>query len=67
MQVKNPGRWIVGIVGVLTWTILYFIRIPEEEKMMVEEFGQEYKHYMKRTKKNIPLDLLKFKPFAGHK
>ena len=48
------ANWIVGIMGVLTWSILYFIRLPEEEKMMIEEFGQKYKDYMKKTKKIIP-------------
>lgn len=45
---------VVGIVVLLTWSILYFIRLPDEEKMMIEEFGQEYGNYMKRTKKVIP-------------
>ncbi len=48
------SNWIVGIVAFSTWIILYFIRLPDEEKMMIEEFGQEYKDYMKRTKKIIP-------------
>ncbi len=48
------SNWVVGIMGVLTWSILYFIRLPEEEKMMIEEFGQEYKDYMRKTKKIIP-------------
>ncbi len=48
------SNWIVGIVAFLTWSILYFIRLPEEEKMMTEEFGQEYKDYMRKTKKIIP-------------
>ena len=48
------SNWIVGIVAFLTWSILYFIRLPEEEKMMTEEFGQEYKDYMGKTKKIIP-------------
>ena len=48
------SNWIVGIVGVLAWTTLYVIRTPEEEKMMVEEFGQKYEDYMKRTKRIIP-------------
>lgn len=48
------SNWIVGIVGVLTWTILYVIRISEEEKMMIEEFGQEYKDYIKITRRIIP-------------
>jgi protein-S-isoprenylcysteine O-methyltransferase Ste14 len=48
------SNWIVGIVGVLAWSILYFIRLPEEENMMIEQFGQEYKDYTKKTKKIIP-------------
>ena len=48
------SNWIVGIVAFLTWSILYFIRLSEEEKMMIEEFGEEYKDYMRKTKKIIP-------------
>ncbi|MCD4847393.1 MAG: isoprenylcysteine carboxylmethyltransferase family protein [Candidatus Aegiribacteria sp.] len=48
------SNWIVGIVGVLAWTILYIIRIPEEEKMMIEEFGQQYEDYITRSKRIIP-------------
>jgi protein-S-isoprenylcysteine O-methyltransferase Ste14 len=49
------SNWIVGIVAVLTRCILYFIRLPEEEKLMTEEFGQVYKDYMNKTKKIIPI------------
>ncbi len=48
------SNWVVGIVALLTWSILYFTRLPDEEKMMIEEFGQEYENYIKRTKKVIP-------------
>lgn len=48
------SNWAVIIIGILTWSILYFIRLPEEEKMMMEKFGEEYKNYMKKTKKIIP-------------
>ena len=48
------SNWIVGIMGILTWTTLYVIRISEEEKMMIEEFGQEYEDYINKTKKIIP-------------
>lgn len=49
-----PSNWVVGIVAFVTWSILYFIRLPDEEKMMIEEFGQEYRDYMKMTTKIIP-------------
>jgi protein-S-isoprenylcysteine O-methyltransferase Ste14 len=48
------SNWAVMIIGILTWSILYFIRLPDEEKMMVEKFGEEYKDYMKKTKKIAP-------------
>lgn len=48
------SNWVVGIVALLTWSILYFIRLPDEEKMMIEEFGDQYKDYMIRTKRIIP-------------
>ena len=48
------SNWVVGIVAPVTWGILYFIRLPDEEKMMIEEFGDQYKEYMRRTKRIIP-------------
>lgn len=48
------SNWAVIIIGILTWSILYFVRLPDEEKMMIEKFGQEYKDYMRKTKKIIP-------------
>lgn len=44
----------VGISGILAWTILYFIRVPKEEKMMIENFGDEYIQYMKQTGRVFP-------------
>lgn len=45
---------IVLIYGLFAWGILYFIRVSEEEKMMITEFGKEYKEYMKRTGRLLP-------------
>ncbi len=45
---------IAGFSGIATWAILYFIRIPKEEKMMVENFGNEYIKYMKQTGRLLP-------------
>ncbi|MEA1924713.1 MAG: protein-S-isoprenylcysteine O-methyltransferase [Candidatus Altiarchaeota archaeon] len=47
------SNWVVGVVGVLTWSILYFIRIHEEEKMMIEHFGKEWENYCRRTTKKL--------------
>lgn len=43
-----------GFSGLIAWSVLYFIRVPNEEKMMVENFGDEYTEYMKRTGRVFP-------------
>jgi protein-S-isoprenylcysteine O-methyltransferase Ste14 len=47
-------NWIVLAYGVLAWGLLYFLRVGAEERMMIEEFGNEYKGYMKRTGRLLP-------------
>jgi protein-S-isoprenylcysteine O-methyltransferase Ste14 len=32
----------------------YFLRVPAEEKMMQETFGDEYRKYMKETGRVLP-------------
>lgn len=48
------NNWVVLIYGVLAWGILYFLRVPREEEMMIEEFGEEYREYMKKTGRLFP-------------
>ncbi len=48
------SNWLVGIVGIITWSILYFTRIDNEEKMMIDQFGNKYKEYMQVTGRLIP-------------
>jgi protein-S-isoprenylcysteine O-methyltransferase Ste14 len=38
----------------IAFSLLYFIRIPAEEKMLLNHFGKEYEKYMKNTNKIIP-------------
>lgn len=49
------SNYFIEIIGILTWGNLYFMRVSNEEKMMIDEFGNEYKEYMKRTGRLIPL------------
>jgi protein-S-isoprenylcysteine O-methyltransferase Ste14 len=53
-QVLITSNWIVGATGIVTWAILYFIRVPREEKMMEEEFGEEYLAYKQQTGRILP-------------
>lgn len=47
-------NWIVLVYGLLAWGTLYFLRVRKEENMMMEEFGDQYKEYMKETGRLIP-------------
>ena len=45
---------IVAAFGITVWTLLYFVRVGDEEGLMLEQFGEEYSEYMKRTGRLIP-------------
>ncbi|MGH6834284.1 MAG: protein-S-isoprenylcysteine O-methyltransferase [Methylocella sp.] len=42
-------NWIAGPPAILSFGLLYFIRVPREEAMMRERFGDAYIDYAKRT------------------
>ncbi|MCG2694024.1 isoprenylcysteine carboxylmethyltransferase family protein [Candidatus Parcubacteria bacterium] len=48
------SNWLVFVLGVLSFGIVYFSRIKDEEKIMIEKFGNEYKEYMKHTGRLFP-------------
>lgn len=47
-------NWIAGPAGLTSFALLYFVRVSREERMMVENFGNEYVEYMARTGRVIP-------------
>jgi protein-S-isoprenylcysteine O-methyltransferase Ste14 len=47
-------NWIAGLSMLVTLLPLYFYRVPKEEMMMVDKFGDEYRHYMDRTGRVFP-------------
>jgi protein-S-isoprenylcysteine O-methyltransferase Ste14 len=47
-------NWIAGFALLVVFPPLYFIRIPREEKMMLETFGEEYSLYTERTGRIFP-------------
>lgn len=47
-------NWVVAVAGLASFTLLYFIRVPREEQMMLDQFGEEYRAYMNRTGRVIP-------------
>lgn len=42
-------NWIAGLSGPITFAILYLVRVPYEEAMMVERFGKQYSEYKQRS------------------
>ncbi len=48
-----PNR-IAGFAGLVGFGMLFFGRVAQEEQMMVEKFGDEYRAYVSRTYRLIP-------------
>ncbi len=47
-------NWVAGPSYLVPFTILVACRVGAEERMMVEQFGDEYTAYMKRSKRLVP-------------
>lgn len=47
-------NWIAGLASLVIFIPLYLLRVRREEKMMLEQFGEEYRIYMRRTGRIIP-------------
>jgi protein-S-isoprenylcysteine O-methyltransferase Ste14 len=48
------ANWIAGWAFLVLSIPLYLVRIPKEEQMMLEHFGEEYRSYVTRTGSLIP-------------
>ena len=47
-------NWVAGFAGLFGVGLLYVLRVGKEEAMLVEAFGDEYRAYMKTTKRIVP-------------
>ena len=47
-------NWISGLASLAIFIPLYLLRVPREEKVMLNEFGDEYRQYMRRTGRVTP-------------
>ena len=45
---------VAGWSGAVAVALIWLIRVPREEQLMLEKFGGEYRQYMARTGKLIP-------------
>jgi protein-S-isoprenylcysteine O-methyltransferase Ste14 len=48
------ANWLLVFIQGLAIFILFMVRIPDEEKLMADQFGQQYLAYTARTKRLIP-------------
>ena len=47
-------NWVAGPSNLVAFAVLFALRVRAEEKMMGEQFGDEYTAYMARTKRLVP-------------
>lgn len=47
------ANWFIFLFP-LAFALFFILRVPNEEKMMVEAFGDEYRDFMKRTGRFLP-------------
>jgi protein-S-isoprenylcysteine O-methyltransferase Ste14 len=47
-------NWIAGPGGLLTFAAFYLVRMPQEEQMMLEHFGESYRAYCAQTGRVVP-------------
>ena len=45
---------LVSIAGIGFWSLLYFLRVGDEEAMLLDQFGETYEDYMKQTGRLVP-------------
>ncbi len=48
-------NWIAGFSFLAAFLPQYLLRVNDEEKMMLNKFGAEYREYIKRTGRLVPL------------
>jgi protein-S-isoprenylcysteine O-methyltransferase Ste14 len=53
-QVLLLQNLIVGPAFLVVIILFYIYRVPKEEQMMIEQFGEEYRSYMNQTGRFIP-------------
>lgn len=46
-------NWIT-VIAPVGFALFFMLRVPDEEKMMIETFGDEYRDYMRRTGRFLP-------------
>lgn len=48
------SNWVIGFSGLAIIVSVIAIRVPEEEKLLIEQFGDEYQNYIKHSGSLLP-------------
>lgn len=48
------SNWLIGLCGIAIIISVMAIRVPEEEQLLTEQFGEEYRDYVRQTGKFLP-------------
>ena len=48
------ANWLIAVTSVVSVSLMYLARVADEERMLIEQFGDEYRAYMQRTGRLIP-------------
>jgi protein-S-isoprenylcysteine O-methyltransferase Ste14 len=48
------SNWFIGFCGIAIIASVIVIRVPEEESLLIEQFGDEYRNYIKNTGSLLP-------------
>jgi protein-S-isoprenylcysteine O-methyltransferase Ste14 len=48
------ANWLVAVGPLVGLTLLYAVRVRDEEQLMIDAFGDEYRAYMRRTGRLLP-------------
>ncbi len=47
-------NWLAGSGGLAAFLLMYLVRVPREERMMLDHFGDAYQAYCDRTGRIVP-------------
>ena len=47
-------NWLAGFGSIVAFGLMYLLRVPVEERMMREQFGEQYEQYSANTGRIIP-------------
>lgn len=47
-------NWLSGLGGMVAFLLLYLVRVPHEEQMMLDHFGDAYRAYAAQTGRVLP-------------